>query len=128
MKRFIYAAMLLLGLSMMVSCGDSCVFGKEYAKFVGTYKADLTLAQSGHMTTIVINPDGSGYFMETLSSGDSYKDCNWWPADNKEGIQFGGGGGNQQSCYFMNKQRTKMYWGLNNYMSDHDGFKVTKVK
>ena len=124
-----YTAMLLLGMSMMASsCGNSCVYEKKYAKFVGTYKGDLTIAQSGHITTIVLNEDGSGYFMETLSGGDSYEDTRWWPADNKGGIQFAGGGGDKQSCYFMNKERTKMYWGLNDYMNDSNGYKIKKCK
>ena len=124
--------MLLLGLGIiLVSCGsggNSCVYGREYASFVGTYQADLTLAQSGHITTIVLNGDGTGYFMETLSSGDTYKNTSWWPADNKGGIQFGGSGGDQQNCYFMNRQKTKMYWGLNDYMNDNNAYKTKKVK
>lgn len=100
------------------------VYDNQYESFVGTYVVDLTIAQSGHMTTIVLNPDGTGYFQE----GDSYKSVDWWPADNGGGIRFSGGGSNEQSCYYMNKQKTLMFWGLNNYMGNKDGFRVNKTK
>lgn len=119
----------LIGIYLLVRwCGGSSsegfVYDRQYESFVGTYEVDLTIAQSGHKTTIVLNPDGTGYFQD----GDSYDSHLWWPADNGGGIQFSGGGSNEQSCYYMNKSKTKMYWGLNNYMNDKNSYKVKKIK
>lgn len=83
---------------------------------------DLTIMQSGKTTTITLNPDGSGYFKQ----GDSYDSITWWPADNGGGIciSSGIGGGNEQARYYMNKKRTKMYWGLDDYMNDQNSYTI----
>lgn len=105
-----------------VVCTASC----GYNKFAGTYEADLTLMQSGKTTTIVVNRDGTGYFKE----GNSHEMVLWWPADNGGGIQFSSNGvaSPEKGGYFMNKKRTKMYWGIDDYMNDQNGYKVKKVK
>lgn len=82
------------------SSNNSCIYGNAYKSFAGTYTADLTIMQSGHMTTIVMNPDGIGNFKE----GESYDGCDWWPADNCSGIVIGVGLGNEDSCYYMNNE------------------------
>ena len=100
------------------------VYTKQYKSFVGTYVVDLTLSQKGtRITTIVLNPDGTGYFKER----DSYESISWWPADNGGGIQFSGGGADEQRCYYMNKRQTLMYWGLNDYMNNRNGYKVKRI-
>lgn len=105
------------------SSDDSCVYGNAYKSFAGTYTADLTIMQSGHMTTIVLNPDGTGYFKE----GESYDGFDWWPADNGGGIVIGVGLGNEDSRYYMNERKTRMYWGLDDYMNNKDGYSVKKI-
>lgn len=127
-------ALTKLFLAMCISiCTVSCmcsnrgfVFDNAYKKFIGTYEVDLTIMQSGHITTIVVNPNGTCYFKE----GDSRKMRSWWPADNGGGIQFSSNGlaDPEKGGYFMNKKRTKMYWGIDDYLDDKNGYKVKKVK
>ena len=75
------------------------------------------------MTTIVLNIDGTGYFKE----GESYDGCSWWPADNGGGIVIGVGLDNEDSCYYMNKRKTRIYWGLDDYMNNEEGYSVKKI-
>lgn len=101
-------------------------YSDAYKRFVGTYEVDLTILQSGNLTTIVINPDGTCYFKQ----GDSYENYDWWPADHNGGIQFSTGGivSPDEGGYFMNKQQTMMYWGFNNYMNQENGYKVRNIR
>lgn len=109
-----------------IICVVSWCSNSGYKKFAGTYEVDLTLVQSGIITTIVVNPDGTGYF----KTGNSREMCSWWPADNGGGIQFSSNGVADpvKGGYFMNKKRTKMYWGIDDYLDDKNGYKVKKVK
>lgn len=134
MKKVLYIIVaIILGCWLISKCNSDTnnesendsyfVYDKAYKSFVGTYVVDLTILQSRKTTTIVLNPDGSGYFQQ----GDSYESHSWWPADNGGGICFSGQFGDEQSRYYMNKSRTKMYWGLNNYMNDKGGYDVSKI-
>ena len=64
MKRFMYVAMLLLGLSMMVSCGgnghsnsskSSSSSSMDYSWIVGTWSCDM-----GAYGTVVVKFEGNG--------------------------------------------------------------------
>ena len=111
-------ALILFALWLFVGCSG----GNQYASFAGTYVVDLTIAQTGHETTIVINPDGTCYFKD----GDFYNPDWWFPAEIGNGIRFGGG--DEQRSYYMNNSKNRMYWGLNNYMNQKDGYVVRKIK
>ena len=131
MKKVLYIIVaIILGCWIISKCNNDTnesdsdsyfVYDKAYKSFVGTYVVDLTLLQSGKTTTIVLNPNGTGYFQQ----GDSYESKKWWPADNGGGICFSGG--LEQHRYYMNKSKTKMYYGLDAYMNGRGGYDVSKI-
>lgn len=112
-------AIILVVLCLFVQCSG----GNQSNSFAGTYAVDLTIMQSGHETTIVINPDGTCYFKDE----NSYKPGYWYPAEIGDGICFSGGSGPQRT-YYMNSSKNRMYWGLDNYMNQKDGYVVRKIK
>ena len=82
MKKVLYIIVaIILGCWLISKCNNDTnesesdsyfVYDKAYKSFVGTYVVDLTLLQSGKTTTIVLNPNGTGYFQQ----GDSYESKN----------------------------------------------------
>ena len=97
-------------------------YGDAYVSFVGEYIADLTIMQSGKTSKIVLNSDGTGY---TQQGSGSYDRVRWRPADNGGGIVIVSVG--SSDGYYMNKRKTKMYWGLDNYMNDENSYAVKKI-
>lgn len=118
MKNILKIVTVILTLCLFVNC----LGGGKYNSFAGTYVVDLTIVQSGHETTIVINRDGTCYF----NDGDSY-DSSWWgPAEIGDGIRLGGG--DEKNTYYMNSNKSKIYWGIDNYMNLRNGYTVRRIK
>lgn len=111
MKKIFYYIASVIALCFLLS---GCFGGG----FAGTYSGDLTIMQSGTQTIIVLNPDGSGYFQ----SGDHYDNMNWWVDEVGGGVCFTYG------QYYMDKDKTHMYYGFDNYMNKTNGYKIRKIK
>ena len=93
-----------------------------YTKSESTYSSPLQLGASVGLGSI--NPYGIHY---QVKEGESYDGFDWWPADNGGGIVIGVGLGNEDSRYYMNERKTRMYWGLDDYMNNKDGYSVKKI-
>ena len=109
----IFAAIWLLG--KCSGCGSSPV---------GTYCADLTIAQTGNsLTTIVLNKDGSA----TMTQEGYDPEYTYWDYAGKGKdvrIKVSGSGYH----YFMDFDEKKIYFGAENYRACVNGNKFKKIK
>ena len=107
MKKLYSALLLFLGLCIMTSCASNSP--------VGTYKADLTLAQSGCMTTIVIRENGSA----TMTQDGYDTEYTYWDYAGKgKDIKIHT---SNHSWYFMDFDEMKIYYGGEDYRSCKNG-------
>lgn len=117
MKKIIYTFVgVISAFFLFTNCSGS--------GFEGTYVGDLTIMQSGNKTTIELTSDHTAIFKDDGYS--SYKTESWFPAEAGGGIKFSGYG--DESCYYMDKDKTHMYWGFSNYMNKTNGYKIKKIK
>lgn len=84
----------------------------------GTYYADLTLAQSGYMTKIVLHSDGSA---EMTEEGAKTKYTYWdYTSDVCEDVRIKGS--DYSSWWFIDFSQMKIYFGVEDYRSNQRGY------
>ena len=89
---------------------------------VGTYVADLTLAQSGYMTTITLNSDGSAVMQQ---DGESPKYTYWDYAGKGIDVRINDG---RYGWYFIDFDQNIIYYGAKDYRSNHGGYALRRLK
>lgn len=112
----LYALMLvLLGIiPFLASCSSRSP--------VGTYRADLTIAQSGAYTTIVLKSSGA---CEMTQKGYDTEYTYWDYAGKGIDVRIKQEG--TGSHYFMDFDEMQIYYGSQNYRTSREGHKFTKI-
>ena len=101
-----YIIAIIISLLLLESCGKSPV---------GTYTADLTLLQSGSMTTIVLNSNGSA----TMTQDGFETEYTYWDYAGKGiDVRIHTDTG---YWYFMDFDEGMIYFGADNYRSCRNG-------
>lgn len=99
----------------------SCEGGKqESASPIGTYQADVTLAQSGCMTTIVLNSDGSAVMQQ---DGSKPRYTYWDYAGNRNDVRISDG---RDGWWFIDFDKNRIYYGAQDYRSKQRGYRLSK--
>ena len=89
---------------------------------VGTYSADLTIVQSGVLTTIVLNEDGTA----TMKQDNYETEYGYWGETGKGMnvyIKIKG----HDLRWYMNFDKKRIYYGAENYRSDRNGYTFKKI-
>lgn len=115
------AIVLILSLSIVFTCDSSSVgcSGGSSNDVTGTYRADLTLAQSGIMTTITLNSDGSAVIQQ-----DGYRPqyTYWDYAGKGNDVRINDDG----YWWFIDFDQNRIYSGAQDYCSNQRGYIIRK--
>lgn len=115
MKKLLRIALIVIIASwVLVKCFNSTP--------VGTYRADLTLSQSGNsLTTIVLNKNGSASMTQ---DGFKTKYTYWDYAGKGKDVRIKTDVG---YYYFMDFDEKRIYFGAEDYRSCVNGYKFKKI-
>ena len=116
------AIVLILSLSIVFTCNSSSVgcSGSSSNSVTGTYRVDLTLAQSGSMTTIILNSDGSAIMQR---DGRSPQYTYWDYAGKGNDVRINDDG----YWWFIDFDQNLIYSGAQDYRSNQRGYKIRKT-
>lgn len=118
MKSKLLFIIALLGLLISFSL-SSC--GSRSA--AGTYKADLTIAQSGHYTTFVLRENGSA---EIIEDGGKTEYTYWEYVGNGIDVKIPAKWGGEY--WVIDFDEGNIYYGAKAYRSCHGGYRFTKLQ
>ncbi len=108
---------LFIGIVACLFLATSCT-----ESVVGTYRADLTIAQTGKsLTTIVLNSNGSATMTQ---SGYDTEHTHWAYAGKGVDIRIATDVG---YWWFMDFDEGLIYFGADNYRSCRNGYKFTRI-
>lgn len=112
----------VLSVSIFITC-DSSSFGCSGSSsndVTGTYRADLSLAQSGIMTTITLNSDGSAVIQQ-----DGYRPqyTYWDYAGKGNDVRINDDG----YWWFIDFDQNRIYSGAQDYRSNQRGYIIRKT-
>ncbi len=132
MKKYLMLlSVSILFCSLLCSCGNSQKQSDKQDKFspVGVYRADLTLMQSGKMTTIVIKSDGSATMQQEGDDVDYYSWVKRYDGDAIE-IEVTDYQGFTIGTYVMDFSSGYIYFGRDKYESKNPNqrYKFTKSR
>ena len=109
-------------------CGGSNK-NSEQQTVCGAYRVDLTVAQSGVMTTIIIKPDGSATMQQ---DGYDVEYCSWSIGADEKSVELDTGG---IYSYWMDFpfgiiSSGYIYYGIDDYKSKNPNrrYKFTKIR
>lgn len=111
----------VLSVSIFITC-DSSSFGcsgSNTKDITGTYRADLTLSQSGNKTTITLNKDGSAIMHQ---DGYSPKYTYWDYAGKGQDVRINDNG----YWWFIDFDQNRIYSGAQDYRSNQRGYIIRK--
>lgn len=87
----------------------------------GTYYADLTIFQSGYITKIVLNKDGSA---EMTTDGEATKYTYWdYASDARKDVRISDG---NYGWWFIDFSQMKIYCGADDYRSNQRGYTLRR--
>jgi hypothetical protein len=99
----------------------SCSSGENNSP-VSTYEADLTVVQSGMMTTITLNSDGSAVMQD---DGHEPEYTYWDYAGKGIDVRISDG---RYGWYFIDFDQNMIYYGAQDYRSNHGGYALRRLK
>lgn len=123
-KKTIYEVLLAILIVFLLArwCGGGSTSGTNSSTPVGTYRADLTIMQSGSITTIVLKNNGSA----TMTQDGFKTEYTYWDYAGKGiDVRIATDTG---SYYFMDFDEGMIYYGADNYRSRRNGNKFKKIK
>lgn len=110
---------------LFASCGKSSNQSDKQGSFspVGVYRADLTIMQSGSMTTIVLKEDGSATMQQDGYDVEYYS---WNIGYDGKSVELDVG----EKAYWMDFSSGYMYYGIDNYKSKNPNrrYKFIKIR
>lgn len=115
----------ILFCTLLSSCGNSQKQSEKQDTFspVGVYRADLTVMQSGIMTTIVLKEDGSATMQQ---DGYDIEYDSWNVGYDGKSVELDVG----VKAYWMDFSSGYMYYGIDDFKSKNPDrrYKFTKIR